>query len=232
MTKLEDRLEITDPEQPHVATVLLLDISGSMEGDKIRQVNEGLQYFKDDVSSDDLTRKRLDFSIITFGSAVDIFQPFCNIENFNPPALQAGGTTCMGGAILKAIDLIETRKQEYRSKGIDFYRPWIFMVTDGNPTDMTQGDPLWNEVVKKINDGEANKKFLFFTVGVDSADMDLLGQLAPHNRVPVRLMKNKFKEMFLWFSKSQQKVSASKIGEQVALDNPVGPKGWAEASTT
>jgi uncharacterized protein YegL len=40
-----------------------------------------------------------------------------------------------------------------------------------------------------------------------------------------------FKEMFLWLSKSQGKISVSKVGEQVALDNPVGPNGWAEVST-
>jgi len=93
---------------------------------------------------------------------------------------------------------------------------------------MEPGDETWNKVVTGINDGENNKNFLFFTVGVEPADMDVLKQLSPPNRAPVRLMSGKFKDMFEWLSKSQGKVSASKVGENVQLDSLAG---WAEIST-
>ena len=143
----------------------------------------------------------------------------------------------MGEGILKAIDLIEQRKAEYKSKGTDYYRPWIFMITDGEPTDMGSEEVVgrefvepvkkWNEVIKKVHEGEADKKFLFFAVGVEPADMKLLKQIAPPNREPIRLKQGKFKEMFEWLSKSQSKVSASKVGEQVVLENA---GGWGEIS--
>lgn len=135
----------------------------------------------------------------------------------------------MGEAILRGIDLIEQRKQQYKTEGIDYYRPWLFMITDGEPTDMRPGDSTWNEVVKKVQEGEANKKFMFFVVAVEPADTELLKQIAPPNRPPVRLKGTKFRELFQWLSKSQAKVSASKIGEQVALENPVAA-GWGEIS--
>lgn len=231
MVKLEELIEIANPQQPHSATVLLLDTSSSMAGDKISQLNKGLKFFKDDVLSDKLARKRVDLSIVTFGDGVNVAHDYSSIEEFEPPTLVASGVTPMGEGILKAIDLLEQRKNEYKTKGVDYYRPWIFMITDGGPTDMQPDDSIWNDVIKKIRDGEDNKKFLFFTVGVEPANMELLKQIAPPERVPLKLKHGMFKEMFLWLSKSQGKISVSKVGEQVALDNPVGPNGWAEVST-
>ena len=128
----------------------------------------------------------------------------------------------MGEAILKAMDMVEARKQTYKDNGTDYYRPWLFLITDGAPTDMEPGDARWNEVTGRIRSGEDEARFTFFTVGVEPADMKTLGQLAPPNRVPIQLRPGKFKEMFQWLSASQRKVSASKVGEQVALDSPMG----------
>lgn len=229
MSRLEESIEIANPQHPHCATVLLLDTSGSMVANsKINQLNDALRFFKEDVTSDELASKRVDLAIITFGESVTVAHDFSSMEHFNPPTLKAAGLTPMGEAILKAMDLIEERKLEYKSRGIDYYRPWIFLITDGEPTDMQSGDATWNKVVAGINDGENNKNFLFFTVGVEPADMDTLKQLSPSNRAPVRLMPGKFKAMFEWLSKSQGKVSASKVGENVQLDSLAG---WAEIST-
>ena len=165
--RLEDLVDLGDSTQPHVATVLLLDTSGSMDGEKIRSLNEGLKTFKEDIEQDELAAKRVDLAVITFDDSVQINHNFSSIEGFDPPSLTAGGYTTMGDAILKAAEMIEERKQQYKQKGIDFYRPWIFMITDGEPTDMQPGDSKWNEVIKVVHNGEANKKFMFFGVAVE-----------------------------------------------------------------
>lgn len=229
MAKLEDLIEIANPQQPHCATVLLLDTSGSMQGGKITALTEGLTIFKEDVAKDELASKRVDLSVITFGNGVSVMHDFSSIEDFEPPVLSADGYTPMGEAILKAIDIVEQRKQQYRDKGIDYYRPWIFMITDGEPTDMEHGNTMWNDVIRKVHDGENNKKFMFFAVAVEPANTELLRQIAPPNRPPVKLKEGRFKDLFNWLSKSQSKVSASKVGEQVALENPVAA-GWGEVS--
>lgn len=231
MAKLEDRIEIANPHQPHCATILLLDTSGSMsEGGKINALTTGLTIFKEDISKDEQASKRVDLSVITFGGNVTVTHDFSSIEEFEPPVLSADGYTPMGEAILKAIELIELRKQQYKNKGIDYFRPWIFMITDGEPTDMKPGDSKWNEITRKVHDGENNKKFMFFAVAVEPANTDLLKQIAPPNRPPVKLKEGRFKDLFTWLSKSQSKVSTSKVGEQVALENPVAA-GWGEVST-
>jgi uncharacterized protein YegL len=228
MSGLEN-VEFLHPQEPHVATVLLLDTSGSMAGLNINLLNEGLKSFRDDLADPNgLARKRAEIAVVTFGTGVNVIHDFSSIEEFEPPTLFAGGLTPMGEAILKAIDLVENRKTDYKNEGIDFYRPWIFMITDGGPTDMKSGDSMWDEVIKKVHSGEANRKFSFYAVGVEDANMELLKLIAPPNREPVKLKERHFKEMFEWLSKSHELISQSSPGEQVALPNPAGPKGWCE----
>jgi uncharacterized protein YegL len=230
---LEKNIKVDFKPQPHLATVLLLDTSGSMDGYNIKMLNEGLQDFKEAVTKDELARKRVELAVVTFGKGgVKIIHDFSSIEKFEPPTLYAEDETPMGKAILRAIELVESRKEDYKFSGIDYFRPWIFMISDGEPTDMKPGDLLWNDIVKKVHDGEANRKFLFFAVGVDSADMDILGQISHPTRVPLRLKKGKWKEMFEWLSKSQIKGSQKSPGDQVSVENPASPTGWAEIPTS
>lgn len=229
MAKLEDRIEIANPTQPHCATVLLLDTSGSMSGEKIARLNDGLKLLKDEIGTDELASKRVDLAVVTFGDTVSVIHDFSSVDAFDPAPLIASGSTPMGEAIIRAMDLLEQRKQHYKAQGIDYYRPWLFMITDGEPTDMAPGDASWNEVTKRVRDGESNKKFMFFAVAVEPSNSETLTQIAPPNRPPVKLKRGKFKEMFQWLSKSQSKVSASKVGDQVSLENPVAA-GWGEIS--
>lgn len=229
---LEDAIEIANPQHPHCATVLLVDTSGSMAGDKIRQLNAGIGYFRDDVVRDDLARKRVEVAIVPFGGSVSAPAGFTSIEELPDAQLQASGGTPMGEAILTAIELVRRRKAEYRELGVDYYRPWIFLITDGEPTDMRPGDERWNEVVRAVHAGEDGREFLFFAVGVEPADLDVLRRIAPPERPPVQLRPGRFQELFAWLSRSQQRVSASRVGEQLALEDPTGPSGWAQIPTS
>lgn len=228
---LERQIEVANPQHPQVATVLLVDTSGSMAGDKIKQLNEGIRYFRDDVASNDLARKRVEVAIVSFGGDVTTEHSFSSIDDIEVPKLSADGGTPMGEAILQAISLIRSRKQTYKEIGTDYYRPWIFLVTDGEPTDMKPGDDLWDRAVSAIQNGETSREFLFFGVGVEPADMETLRKICPPERPPVQLRPGRFRDMFAWLSKSHQRVSASRVGEQVPLENPTGPNGWAEIET-
>ncbi len=206
--------------------MLVLDVSASMSGRKIDELNAGLQFFFEELRNEDLCRKRVDLAIVTFGKDVTLECDFATIEEQRIPFLKPVGTTSMGKAIILAADIIEKRKLEYRELGMDYYRPWIFLITDGEPTDMKEGDSLWEEVLSRIHNGEKEHKFLFWALGVDSANMIVLRSLSPPNRSPLLLKEARFTDMFMWLSKSLTKISESSIGDQVILENPISPDGW------
>jgi len=130
----------------------------------------------------------------------------------------------MGQSVIKGLDLLDERKKEYRNNGVGYYRPWVFLITDGGPTDINT--PQWPEAIARIKAGEETKAFSFFAVGVEDADMERLKQLS--TREPLKLKGLQFRTLFQWLSNSQQSVSRSTPGDSVQLTPPNAPNGWAE----
>lgn len=195
--------------------MLLLDVSGSMNGRPLDELNAGLTVFKDELTADALAMKRVEVGIVTFGP-VKVETPFTSASTFYPPNLHSQGDTPMGAAITQALNMVEDRKRDYRNNGISYYRPWVFLITDGGPTDS------WQAAAAAIREGEASKKFAFFAIGVQGADMDKLRQISV--REPLSLDGLKFRELFSWLSSSLRSVSRSTPGTDVPLESP---KGWA-----
>ena len=212
-------LEFADNPEPRCPCILLLDTSGSMSGNPIDQLNQGLITFKNELTADSLAAKRVEVAIVNFGGEVRTLGDFTTAQQFNPPFLTAGGETPMGAAVLRACDLLRQRKERYRSHGIAFYRPWLFLITDGAPTDE------WRPAADEIRTGEAKKAFAFFAVGTEGADFGLLKKISV--RDPLTLRGLKFRELFVWLSNSLSSVSRSQPGTQVPLTNPAAPGGWA-----
>ncbi len=205
-----------DNPEPRCPCLLLLDTSGSMSGQPIAELNSGLVAFKDDLAADSLAMKRVEIAIITFGP-VKVESVFHTAPNFYPPTLKATGDTPMGSAIKQGVELLRQRKEEYRINGIPYYRPWILLITDGDPTDE------WKTAAALVHEGEESKSFAFFTVAVGRANMDMLRQIAV--REPLRLQGLKFSDLFQWLSSSMKAVSSSALGSSVPIQPP---NGWAE----
>jgi uncharacterized protein YegL len=214
----EDITFVDNPE-PRCPCVLLLDNSGSMSGSKIKQLNAGLKQFQEELASDPLAAKRVELAIISFGP-VRVQQNFITADQFTAPRLEVEGGTPMGEAIMEALELIKLRKQQYQANGVAYYRPWIFMITDGAPTDS------WKGAAKAVHAAEKSKAVAFFPVGVDGADFEVLQQISP--RTPIKLRGLAFRELFQWLSNSLSTVSKSKVGDVLQLPAPdTTPKGWA-----
>src|SRR5262245_50327617 len=142
-----DAAAFVDNPEPRVASVLVLDVSGSMNGAPIAELNEGLRTYQQELLEDSLATKRVEVAIVTFGAMVETKLPFTEAGHFHPPHLEASGPTPMGEALNLAIDLVEERKRLYRENGVMYYRPWIFLITDGDPTDD------WHSVVPRVQAG-------------------------------------------------------------------------------
>lgn len=212
--------EFAENPENRCPVVLLLDTSGSMAGEPIQELNRGIAVFKEDLLKDTQATLSAEVALVTFGS-VKLIQDFVTVDSFTPPQLLADGVTPIGQAIDYALDLLETRKATYKENGIQYYRPWVFLITDGAPTDS------WQRAARRIREGEANGKFSFFAVGVEGADMNTLKQIAPPERPPVTLKGLDFSSLFVWLSTSMKRVSSGKIGEAVALP----PVGWGQINT-
>lgn len=211
-----DEDDFADNPEPRCPVVLLLDNSGSMRGDPLRELNLGLKAFAEDLRGDPLAAKRCEIALISFGP-VTVVHDFVLAADFTPTTLLPAGRTPMGEAISRGLALLEERRDAYRRGGLAAYRPWVFLITDGAPTD------AWQDAARAVKAGEAERAFAFFAVGTGQANMDVLRQLS--SRDPVRLSGLKFRDLFRWLSSSLRSVSHSTPGTAVTL---APPSGWTE----
>jgi uncharacterized protein YegL len=154
MTIPDVTFDPTNPD-PRCACILVLDTSGSMHGEKINQLNQGLIAFRDALQSDSVAQSRVEIAIVTFGPA-QLTQDFASAGSFAPPTLSASGDTPLGAALQQSLDMLAMRKKLYKDNGTPYYRPWVFLITDGAPTD---GD-AWKAAATRIIDEENNKNIL------------------------------------------------------------------------
>ena len=113
---------------------LLLDTSGSMYGEPIEAVKNGVQTLISTLRSDPYALETAYLSIITFNSTAQQITPLTELAAIQQPNIDAGGCTALGGALellAKKVDS-EITKTTVEIKGD--WRPLVFLMTDGEPT--------------------------------------------------------------------------------------------------
>ena len=209
-----------EPEngQDKTLCVFLLDNSGSMYGEKIQGLNNGLQQFQNDILRDETISQRVEVAVISFASIVEYLQKPALVENITMPVLQAGGGTDMVGGLRKSIDVIAERKEYWKEHGVAYKRPWIVMITDG------QADI--SSIKDEIEQGSKDKHFFIMPVAVgDDADLNVLNSIASSLDAsqPSRALKigeKKFSELFKWLSNSIGNIALAQPGTNVNIADP------------
>ena len=213
--------------------VLVLDTSGSMNADNaIGQLNQGLQTFKSQIMNDETARDRLEIAIVSFNSEIKVEVQPSLISEIEMPTLKASGQTQLVRAIEEAQQVIKDRKDYYKSKGLTYYRPWIVVMTDGDPYPANQDI---DGIAQKIQEDADAKKYVFFMIGVgNEVHDDVLSKLTTSQFPAMRMDAVNFAEFFQWLSASATVVvnSDDLTDSNVSIPQPTWAQGFVIGTDT
>lgn len=211
--------ELVENPTARIPICLVLDVSGSMEGEPINELQSGIDLFMNTIQSDEVAKYAAEICMITFGGVVQKILDFASIERQETPVLTTEGLTPMGEAVVLAINLLEARKMEYKKAGVDYFQPWLVLMSDGAATD----DISLAET--KVNELVSRRQLTIFPIGIGAgANLHELSKLSG-GRPPLKLKDLNFNEFFIWLSQSVSRVSQSTPGEKVELDL-AGIQAW------
>ena len=205
-------VSLVDNAEERLPLVLVLDCSASMEGEKIAELQRGLEALKQDLNQDAKAARSVRILIVAFGGNDEVFVgAWQDVMDFvAPKKLKAHGKTPTGPAMMCALQEVENEKVRLRQHGIAYKRPLIYLMSDGEPTDE------WEHAAEQCRVAEESRKAAIFSIAVgDDANHDILGEFSP--RPPLQLQGLKFKELFLWLSQSVKAVSRGVQGQAVQL---------------
>ncbi len=192
--------------------VLVMDVSGSMKL-CINSLNAALDKFIRDLRKgvngfNESSKECIELSIIQFDKEVNILLPPSLTEQINTiPLLTVRGlTTNTFGALDTAFGIVEERKSQYKDSGISYYRPWIILLTDGNPNPLNM--EVLNKYAAKISKDIASQKYMLTAIGIgENIDKDILSMLSDGNYSIIK--RSGFSRFFQFLSAS---ISASDKG--------------------
>lgn len=217
---------LVDNTEQRTPLVLVLDCSGSMVGAPMAQLNEGLRVLEQELKNDAIASKRVRLLLVEYGGMdnAQVVGDWQDAMDFSAPTLEASGTTPTGQAVDLALAKIEEEKQNFKSAGVAYTRPWMFLMSDGQPTDDWQG------AADRCRGAEQANKVAVFPLAVGSgANADGLGQFSSKGAAAVKKLDGlKFQELFLWLSASMKVVSQARPGGQAQLP---AADSWSSAPT-
>lgn len=190
---------------------LLLDCSGSMSGEPIEAVRQGVKALLSDLRTDPTALETAYLSVITFGSTAQQVIPLTELMAFQEPNLDANGTTAMGDALRVLDRCIEQEVQKSSATNKGDWKPLVFLMTDGQPTDSweSSADQIKQKRIGNIIACAAGP-------GADATPLKRITEIVVSLN---NLQPETLKAFFKWVSSSIKTTSQSVA--QVAADAPV-----------
>lgn len=184
--------------------MLLLDVSGSMSGKPLRAVNDGYAELIRALNEDPSIAEKVDISVITFASDAVLDVPFTSARHLRPKKFPPRGSTEMGEATKLALREIDHQLYEYESAGLTNHHPWVFVFTDGGPSDRSH--TAYDQLRRAEGRG-----LVVFPIGVgNGVDWSFLNSLS-RKRDAVPLKGLNFKELFQWLADELRKRTETSI---------------------
>ena len=211
-----DAIEFANNPEQRCPVVLLCDASLSMQfSGQISELNRGLKTFKEEVSKDSVAAERVEVAIVSFSLDTRIEHEFALMRNFNPPTLTCREATDMAQGIETAVEMLRDRKDNYRQNGIPYYRPWLMMLTDGEPT---CSERAMRAAEQKLQQAIQNRELHWFPIGTDRDGVAAINRnLKVGGNPAIMLRHDGWRELFVWLSNSMAQVSKSRSGQTITL---------------
>lgn len=200
---------------------LLLDCSGSMSGEPIEAVRQGVKALLSELKGDPQALETAYLSVITFNSSARQITPLTELMLFKEPELIASGATAMGEAINVLNDCIKNEVRQSTADQKGDWKPLVFILTDGEPTDTS----AFNNAVSNLS--ESMKKNIIACAAGASANAECLKKITSNVLMMNSLSAGDMAQFFAWVSSSVKMSSKSidaKPGEAVQLPPP--PQGF------
>jgi uncharacterized protein YegL len=204
---------------------LVLDISGSMQGNPIKKLEEAVDLFLREIKNDSTASKSAEIEIIGFGNNnVEVISGLNLVDSVSLTPLKPKGNTPMGNAINVALSRLEERKNIARKNGLTYWRPWLVLISDGMPTDMSLGDAKWQEIKTLINNNEDEKHAICWAFGTTAEAEKALSDLFPAGQA-FSIDVADFSDIMKFVSDSISQVSGSVQNTKLApIKRPDGKK--------
>ena len=181
----------------------LVDVSESMIGEPIQQVQEGMRTIVQELRTDPYALETVFISVIAFAGKVQTLSSLSEIYKFYPPTFPIGGGTSLGTALDYLMADIDNNivKTTLERKGD--WKPIIFLFTDGTPTD--NPDSAFNRWNQKYR-GHAN--IVAISIG-DNVNTQLLSRISDNVLKLTETDEGSFKAFFKWVTQSIKATSVS-----------------------
>jgi uncharacterized protein YegL len=191
---------------------LVLDCSGSMTGEPIEAVRQGVKALLADLRSDPQALETAYLSVITFSSTAQQVCPLTELTSFTEPTLNATGSTALGEALTvleQSLDQ-EVRKSTPKQKGD--WKPLVFLMTDGQPTDS------WEPAADRIKQKRVGN--IIACAAGPHADANMLKRITEIVVELTNLQPDQLRAFFKWVS-SSIKTTSQNIAQAPAEGAPV-----------
>lgn len=203
---------------------ILLDVSGSMSGEKIETVNVALKEMINSFKKIENPKGIIELCLMTFGgNQVNVIKPLSKITDQDSYTLTASGNTSMGMAFEKVSEMIED-KNVVSSRA---YTPTVVLISDGNPTDYNAAGKSVEEIMSweslgRIHSGTRSSKATKLAMGIGSdVDINILKAFINNNEIPVISAKdnNTISKFFEWVTMSVSVRSVSSNPNQAVVED-------------
>jgi uncharacterized protein YegL len=194
--------------------VICLDVSYSMAGQKIDDLNKSLRLFLADVRDDRKAKRSVEWEFVTFGA--EIVRQLGHFQRASEPIdleeFVANNGTPLAEAVNVALDLLDAKKTEYQQDKRSYYQPWLVIMTDGAAS---SSQPDLDAMVARLNDRLEKDKLVVIAVGVGHDwNQAFLSKLSP-KRKPDHISDTDIKSYFKFLSGEFIKASKSAPGVEI-----------------